>query len=68
MGVPQKIWIKNKTYYLHDTYNSREKAYKIARQYKATKKKQYFIIKMEPNKLFPITTYALYLTRVKPLI
>lgn len=57
-------WIKNKKYYLYDTYRSWGDALHMAKYQKKRNNSRYFIEKIEIGLLFPEIRYALYLNRV----
>ena len=61
------IWIKNKKYYLYDTYNTWEQARKEALRFRKKNKCRYFITKQEEGWLFPSDRYFLWLNKVMKL-
>lgn len=61
------IWIKNKKYYLWETYSTWNEAYKIAQYYKKKNKSKYFIIKYEHGFIIPHIRYRLYMDKVMKL-
>ena len=59
------LWIRNKRYYLWNTYDTWKDAYNDARYYcRKNRKNRYFIQKVESGFLFPQIKYRLYMTRV----
>ncbi len=64
----QTITINKQKYYIYDTYETREEAYKTAKYYKKKiRGNKYFIIKVEIGWLFPEEKYKLYMTKLRKL-
>lgn len=58
------IYIKNKRYYLYDTYKTWNNALKVAKHFKKKRNARYFILKYEIDRSLDNIRYALYMTKV----
>lgn len=69
MRLPKYIWIKNKRYYLYDTYITYEQARRTADQKKKiSKKNRWFIMTHEAKgitgAIYAHKNYSLYMTHI----
>lgn len=59
------IYIGRKPFYLYDTYETYEEAYKRARYHRRRNKSRSMIFKTHDGFLFPDYKYVLYLNKVR---
>lgn len=69
MRLPKYIWIKNKRYYLYDTYTTYQQARNVAEsKRKVSKKNKWFIMTHEAGgitgAIYAHTNYSLYMTHI----
>lgn len=69
MRLPKYIWIKNKRYYLWDTFTTYEQARRVAEaKKKVSKKNKWFIMTHEAGgitgTIYAHNNYSLYMTHV----
>lgn len=69
MRLPKYIWIKNKRYYLYDTYTTYKQAREIAEKKKKNcKKNKWFIMKHQAGgitgTIYAHENYSLYMTHI----
>lgn len=58
------VYVRGERYFLYETYNTREKAHKIAKAYKKMMKNKYYIVTHDAGYLFPMKKHTLYMTKV----
>lgn len=61
------IYIGNKPFYLYDSYDSYNEAYKVARYYRRKNGSRSMIFKYQHGFLFPDYRYVLYLNKVRKI-
>lgn len=62
-----RIWIRGRKYYLYGIYQTRAKAYEMAKKMRKTNKTRYFILETEQGLWFPEKKYKLYLSKVQKI-